>query len=636
MPALSLKSILSNVTEFTNDAVIITDAPQNGSNHRILFVNPTFSLMTGYHSSEAVGRSPSFLQGEGSSEAVRNDIRQALAAARPIVTEILNYKSDGTPFWAELSIVPITDETGSAKFFLSVQRETTQQRNQRRDLAIRSIAMDATSDAVAVCQLDEGTPWAVYGNRPFAKLFANSPHQTNFNLLDLISESRRPETIEILRRSAVFKVPQTIEEQIHRRHGPPLNARIFIEPVPAELLGNDGLLVRIRDITEENRRKAEAVAAQQLRAIGQLTGGVAHDFNNLLTIVTHCAEILLDDETVVGDTRELIQTISDTADVGASLTSQLLSFARKRPLEVKHIKLRPFLERFHLVLKRIVPSNIEIELDFRSDGSSLRVDPAQLESALLNLCINARDAMETGGVLTLVAESQYVDNALHTDGDLAHGNYVSLSVADTGAGMSEETRRLAFEPFYTTKDVGRGSGLGLSMVYGFAQQSGGSATISSALGLGTKVTILLPEAADAITFDQIDLLDEAPQAFEDAIVLVVEDDPSVRKYADQLVRGLGCRTYIAANAVEALDVLGRINDINVLFTDLVMPGGVSGAQLAKEAIILRPGLRVLFTSGYATEDPLVINALASGAALISKPYRRRDLGKAIASILPQH
>lgn len=331
------------------------------------------------------------------------------------------------------------------------------------------------------------------------------------------------------------------------------------------------------------------------------------------------------------DQRDLIQTIAQTADRGSSLTSQLLSFAARRPLETKSIEIRPFLERFEYVLRRLMPSAIDVQFDIAPDLSNLLADPTQLDAALLNLMINARDAIKTHGVIRLVAVNKTLGPEVSAHRDVAPGDYVSLSVSDDGPGMSNEVLGRAFEPFFTTKDVGHGTGLGLSTVYGFARQSKGCASIVSALGQGTTVDILLPRSKDDSKPDS-----GWPQASKEALkldsvtVLVVEDTPSVLKRVDQLVRGVGCRTYVASNGEEALRVLQNQNDVDLLFTDVVMAGGLSGVQLAETALALRPNLKVLFTSGYSQEDPNVMKALSDGAPLLKKPYRLTDLMRALS------
>ncbi len=498
MSDLSLKSILSNISDYTNDAVIITDAePIDEPGPRIVFVNPTFTHSTGYHAAEVIGKSPRLLQGPDTSPAARQEIRKALQAWRPVVTELLNYKKDGTPFWSELSIVPVRDKKGWYRYWLSVQRDTTALRRHERDISLRSLAMDATAKAIAVCTLLGDSPKVIYGNRPFNTLLGEADG-SGCTLLRLFPEGRRQEIVEALKACLTQGRAHVSEEPISPPAGGGMFARIVIEPISSDLVGEPMVLITITDKTEERAREEEMAQAQRLRAIGQVTGGVAHDFNNLLTIVTHCSEILLAQKGLGGEALSLIQTIADTADRAASLTAQLLSFGRRRPLESQHIELRPFLERLQSVLRRVIPSTIVVQLYMEPGLADLRADPAQLETALLNLAINARDAIQMDGqlhgVIRLVASNETITAQTRGPDALPAGDYVCLSVIDNGPGLSEEALKRAFEPFFTTKDVGLGTGLGLSMVYGFAQQSGGRVAITSSPGSGATVEMLLPQS----------------------------------------------------------------------------------------------------------------------------------------------
>jgi PAS domain S-box-containing protein len=630
MTELSLEWVLSNISDYTNDAIVICDAePINEPGPVIVFTNPTFTHITGYHASEVIGKSPRLLQGPGTSQVARREIQNALKAWRPVVTEVLNYKKDGTPFWSELSIVPVADDAGSYRYWISIQRDTTELRHHQRDLTLRSLAMDASLNAIAVCELKGDRLKVIYGNKPFAQLMGGDPRAEERDFLDLFPGDVRSKVFEALSRSSATGIADLLEVRLSPPGGGAMDVRLSIESIPPELGGDRMLLVSIRDVTEEHAQKKEIAEAQRLRAVGQVTGGVAHDFNNLLTIVLHCSEILLTDDSLNEDTRSLIQTIADTADRGSSLTGQLLSFARRQPLESEHIDVVSFLNRTKEILERVLPSTLEIELSIETDVSGLRADPMQLGTALLNLAINARDATKSRGVICLAAANRIVDKRSSGASDLREGRYVSLSVIDDGPGMSPDVLQRAFEPFFTTKDVGEGSGLGLSMVYGFARQSGGDARIISSSGAGTTVELLLPYSDDQPIEAKGGMSNDGSVDFSSIVVLVVEDNAGVREQVSKLVRAIGCKTYVAGNANEAMRLLEDHQDVDLLFTDIVMAGGMSGVELAREARTLKPDLKVLFTSGYSDEDPDVMMVLSDGAPLLKKPYRRIDLMQAL-------
>jgi nitrogen-specific signal transduction histidine kinase len=385
-----------------------------------------------------------------------------------------------------------------------------------------------------------------------------------------------------------------------------------------------------------NREASHRLAqSERLSAIGQLTGGVAHDFNNLLTVILGNAELLKEQ---LADRQQLLTLAEMTATAatrGAELTNRLLAFARRQALEPQLVDINRLIAGMEGMLRRTLMEDIDIEM-VRAGGLWLtEVDPGQLESALLNLAINARDAMPHGGHLTIETANAMLDDAYADEHhEVKSGQYVLVSVSDTGSGMPDEVAGRAFEPFFTTKQLGKGSGLGLSMVYGFVKQSGGHAKIYSEPGDGTTVKLYFPrrngggdplpapEPTGTLTGGQEHLL-------------VVEDNDLVRQYVISLLQGLGYRVTSAGSGPEAIHVLQQSTDIDLLFTDVVMPGGVNGRELAEIARQLRPGIRVLFTSGY-TENAIVHHGrLDRGVHLLGKPYRRQELAAKVRKVLDE-
>ncbi|WP_127995878.1 ATP-binding protein [Piscinibacter defluvii] len=384
------------------------------------------------------------------------------------------------------------------------------------------------------------------------------------------------------------------------------------------------------DISQLNQRLLQS---QRMEAIGQLTGGVAHDFNNLLTVVLGNAELLA--EQSAGDPlREpLARMIVEAGQRGAALTQQLLAFARKQPLAPSAVDVNQLVAGMDALLRRTLGEHIEIELVRGAGLWTAMVDPAQLESALLNLCLNARDAMRGGGRLTLeTANAAFDADYARQHPDLAAGQYVMLAVSDTGSGIPPELLSRVFEPFFTTKAKGKGTGLGLAMVYGFLKQSSGHVTIYSEPGHGTTVKLYLPRAHGGAPAADMPA-GEPLQRGAAETVLVVEDDAAVRQLACRELRALGYQVLDADSGAAALVVLRSEQPIELLFTDVVMPGGMSGRELADAARTLRPGLRVLYTSGY-TENAIVHHGrLDPGVQLLPKPYRRAELARAVRQAL---
>lgn len=387
----------------------------------------------------------------------------------------------------------------------------------------------------------------------------------------------------------------------------------------------------IHDMSAQKATEQALRQAQKMEAMGQLTGGIAHDFNNLLTVIIGNLE-MLEGRLTTAAQRELATEALEAADLGARLTARLLAFARRSHLEPEIVNLNDFVLGLTDMLHRTLGSTIALSNALTPRLWPTRIDPSQVESAIVNLAVNARDAMPEGGRLIIETGNVSVDEAMSEGLDgLAPGDYVRLRVADTGQGMPPEVRERAFEPFFTTKDTGRGTGLGLSMIYGFAKQSGGHATIYSEAGRGTTVNIYLPRHGEARA--EPEERGESARPDTGKTILVVEDDPRVRRLTVNRLDALGYATLVAADAQEALTILEGGADIDLVFTDLVMPGGMSGYELAHRVAEDRPGLPVLLTSGYADElvrrDPDAISRLK----VLSKPYRQSDLASAIADAL---
>ncbi len=380
---------------------------------------------------------------------------------------------------------------------------------------------------------------------------------------------------------------------------------------------------RTRALEAEIRRREEAhaalIQAQRMEAFGQLTGGVAHDFNNLLTIVTGNLELLggqLDSERQA----VLLKRATDAADMGAALTKRLLTFARRRRLTPQVLDVNEMILNLTQLLQRSLGEPISLTTMLAGNVWPTRADASELENAILNLAINARDAMPHGG--NLIIESR---NTVREDG----GEFVQISVSDTGTGMTTDVLERAFEPFFTTKETGRGTGLGLSTVYGFAEQSGGHATIESVPGQGTTVNILLPRADEEATAAQT-RAEPVPLSENCEVVLVVEDNPDVRELTMQRVEGLGYVVREAESGAAAIRILESGEDVQLVLSDIVMAGGVSGYDVARWVAQHAPQIKVLLTTGYAAEEA---QSGPQSGAILRKPYKRDELARALHDAL---
>jgi signal transduction histidine kinase/ActR/RegA family two-component response regulator len=401
-------------------------------------------------------------------------------------------------------------------------------------------------------------------------------------------------------------------------------------------MAEGGSVLVVEDVThrlraDEQRKQLEAQLqqAQKMEAVGQLTGGIAHDFNNLLTVVIGNAEILLDEPEDAHAVRTLAAMVLEAAERGADLTNKLLAFGRRQSLSPEMIDVSQCVEAMLPLLKRVVNEGVELRTDF-SPSAVVHADRSLLESALLNLVVNARDALAAGGSLTISTGERDLREGTAAPPSLRRA--VFLSVSDTGTGMPPDVLRRAFEPFFTTKEVGKGSGLGLSMVYGFCEQSGGTVQVESTEGMGTTVTMYLP----AVQVDDLGGKQQSPSR-SDAValtggggrVLVVEDDPQVLEFAARELTRLGYAVTTADNGAQAMELLAQGQRYDILFADVVLPDGPNGVELARSVQRHHPGMRVVLASGYAEDIFATYGKPDGDTVVLKKPYKRPELAEAL-------
>jgi PAS domain S-box-containing protein len=427
---------------------------------------------------------------------------------------------------------------------------------------------------------------------------------------------------------------ERLELLLHANDGATTPTTVSATAVPGS--GLSGMCLVVTDLTEQLRDQARVAEAerllrqsQKLDAIGQLTGGVAHDFNNLLMVIAGGLSLL----ERPGDAQQrerIIAQMRQSTERGASLSRKLLAFSRRQPLNPEPVDLRWQIGGMREILDRTLRGDIHVRTELADDLWNIKVDPAEWELVVLNLCVNARDAMPGGGVITISAR-----NALQVrQGELA-GDFVMISVCDTGTGMSADVLTHIFEPFFTTKEIGKGSGLGLPQVYGFTQQSGGAITVTSVLGEGTTVTLLLPRTTGP-TAERAPSRADNRERHNDrsGSILLVEDNDEVAMLVTEMLRELGYRVTRAASAQSALGALADEREIDLVFSDIVMPGTMNGMDLAREVRRRRPGAPVLLTSGYA--GAAVRDAEAEDIKILCKPYAIEALDVALRVALGDH
>ncbi|MBZ4194233.1 MAG: response regulator [Candidatus Contendobacter sp.] len=452
-------------------------------------------------------------------------------------------------------------------------------------------------------------------------------------LHDVHSHEMADYFLEIIRRALTTQQIQVAEYELHTTSG-----RRWFEsrtaPLNVEFDAKAAAIVVARDITQRKQTETQLRQAQKMQAIGQLTGGIAHDFNNLLAIIMGNLELLHEQLTTQPRLLELAQQALKAVDRGANLSRRLLVFARRQPLLAQPTDLNKLAQSMLDLMRRTLGAAIQVDTALAADLHQTLIDPGQFETALLNLVINARDAMAHGGKLTLETANVILDrDQLVAHPDVRPGPYVMLTVSDSGIGMTPDMLEHAFEPFFTTKEASKGGGLGLSMVYGLVKQSGGHIAIYSEPGQGTTVRLYLPPLLRPVqALPEAPVVEATPPGQGEA-VLVVEDDPDVRLFAVSALRNLGYDSRQAGDAEAALQVLETMPEIALLFTDIVLPGGMDGVRLAAEVQRRLPGLPILFTSGY-TEHTLVGGGqLVDGVEVLIKPYHKAELAGKLRALL---
>jgi signal transduction histidine kinase/CheY-like chemotaxis protein len=450
-------------------------------------------------------------------------------------------------------------------------------------------------------------------------------------LSDVLPPAEAGTILPNLRRVAASDVPVMIRSEFNLPGGP-RTWESLLAPVKSAEGATERIIASIRDITERIKTEDRLRESQKMESIGQLTGGVAHDFNNLLQVIRGNLELLAPMTVDNPLLQRRVGAIMNAADRAAQLTRQLLAFARRQPLEPEVINLATLVGDMTELLRRTLGESIDIKTVIAADLWNTVADPAQVESAVLNLALNARDAMDGSGRLTVEISNADLDESYVRDADgLTPGEYVLIAVSDTGQGMTPEVRKRVFEPFFTTKTEGKGTGLGLSMVYGFVRQSRGHIRLYSEPGEGTTVKMYLPRATGSV---RAPLEAHAgPPLSEGGDILVVEDDPAVRAVAVTTLGTLGYRCLEAQDAASALAMLEAGARVDLVFSDVIMPGPVTARAFAERLSELAPSAPVLFTSGYTQGAVIHQGRLDEGVHLLSKPYSRDDLARKIAELM---
>ncbi|WP_271300162.1 histidine kinase famiy protein [Sphingomonas sp. CV7422] len=479
----------------------------------------------------------------------------------------------------------------------------------------------------------------VFANPAFINMTGYEWHElvgTNCRLLQGPDTDR--ETVAEIRRAIERRQETSVELLNYKKNGAAFWNALFISPV----FDADNKLIYFfasqLDVTRRRDAEEGLRQAQKMEAVGQLTGGVAHDFNNLLTVIQGFSDVLRSQIDGEGEfdrakASRSINAVMQAAERGATLTQQLLAFSRRQKLQGRVVNLVDLIDELQPLIERTAGGLVKVRIQHQETTCNARIDPTQAELAIINILLNARDAMPDGGTITIEVRNRSIEAGDKGFGELESGNYVAVTITDEGTGMSPEVLKRVTEPFFTTKDQGKGTGLGLSMVYGFMKQSGGSLRLYSEEGHGTTVRMLFPceyGKADPITAPASRSLADKRGS---ETVLVVEDQVDVGDYAETVLSEFGYTVLRAENANEALALLDGAGHIDLLFSDLIMPGGMNGVMLAREIKRRRPKMRVLLTSGYAESSIERVDARGAEFELIQKPYKRSELATKVRQVI---
>lgn len=621
-PAEMYRQLVDAVTDY---ALYMLD-----SEGRIASWNSGAQRLNGYAPDEIIGRHFSCLF-TSEDQSVGLPARALANAARDGRSEAEGWRvrKDGSLFWTNSVLTQLLDHTGKLIGFAKISRDLTDKRRQVQatyDSALQLRLLVQGVRDYAIYMLDtEGriTSWNS-GARAIKGYEEEEVLGQHFSLFYTEEDRARGVPADALQTSLSVGKFEAEARRV-RKDGSLFWAHVLIDPIYDELGEHIGFAKVTRDITERKQAEGELrqaqealMQAQKLQALGELAGGIAHDFNNLMTVMRGAADFMLRQPELSSDKRKRYLSIMlETAERATSLTSQLLAFARRQPLEPEVIELSIRLDALGEMLQRTLGSPYELRLDLAPALWLVEIDPTGLEAALLNAVLNARDAMPNGGQITIATR-----NVTRPEGD-----GVALSISDTGHGISPETLKRVFEPFFTTKPTGKGTGLGLPQIHGWAVQSGGLANIRSELGQGTTVELWLPRTNKRRQKE--DVPDSGVKLPTGLKVLVVEDSDHVRYFARQLLDDLGCTVLEASDANEALELM-KVHDIDLVFSDIVMPG-MSGLDMAKRIKELHEGIPVLLASGYSSKQ--FIPKDQREFPILRKPYKLETLAVSINQLV---
>lgn len=613
-------------------------AVKDAQDLRFLLGNRAGDELTGYPQSEVLGKTDFDLFPREQAEAFVAFDREILASGelRVVPEEVITTRYKGKRTLRTLKM-PVLDEHGRPKYLLAMSEDITERKAAEAALraseALFGSLMSVSPDAVMAV---DGEGRIVLANERFRTMYGYGPEELIGKNAAMLTpppalEDNMRRAREALKASAGGAgAVQSLDGL--RRDGTAFSTEASL----SEHMTDNGriVVISIRDVTERKAVEAQLRQAQKMEAIGNLTGGLAHDFNNLLSVIIGNIDLLREHLTALPGADELAGEALAAALRGAELTKRLLAFARRQPLQPKLIDVNELVVGISKLLTRTMGDNFEIRQRLGQGVWPVAVDPTQLENCLVNIVANARDAMPRGGALVITTDNRHLDGdyvSMHPD--LASGDYALIEVTDTGSGMPKEVLDRVFEPFFTTKQEGRGTGLGLSMVFGFMKQSGGHINVYSEVDVGTTFRLYLPRAAGIALRAEASLPEPTATGGLET-VLAVEDNPRLRSLVVKQLTQLGYRCLEAEDGPSALAVL-ETEPVDLLFSDVIMPGGMSGYDLGRAVVTRWPNIKVLLTSGFPEEKLNGNGQPPWNMRLLLKPYRKADLASILREVLDQ-
>jgi PAS domain S-box-containing protein len=613
---------LLTAVEQSPAAVVITNVAGE-----IEYVNRKFSEITGHAQANVIGRNPRFLKSGLTPLPVYQDLWNTILSGSVWHGEFQNRRKNHALYWNRATISPVKDATGTVTHFVAIQEDVTEQKRAAEALLesearYRAVA-DATFDGILLSR--NGT--ILDANRGITEIFG---FQRDDILGRMLDQFVAPESRIEVQRLFGATVEGVFEVVGLRKDGSKVRLECIVRNSTHE--GQPARLTALRDVSQRRLLEDQLRQSQKMEAVGRLAGGVAHDFNNLLTVITSYSQLVMEDMGAADPRRADLTEVQKAANGAATLTRQLLAFSRQQVLEPKVIDLDEVVAGAGKMLKRLIGEDIELVTALAPDLGAVKADPGQIEQVVMNLAVNARDAMPDGGKLTIETSNQELGQEYTEEHRLVPpGSYVLLSVSDTGTGMDEATQARLFEPFFTTKEQGKGTGLGLATVYGIVKQSGGFIWVYSELGQGTTFKVYLPRVDEAVSAPSAPAAPESLHGTE--TILLAEDAAPVRSVAREVLRRHGYRVLTAADGRTALELAGtHPGPIDLLITDVIMPE-MSGRQVADRLKERLPKLKVLFVSGY-TDDAIVRHGiLEPGIAFLQKPFSPESLARKVREVL---